>query len=409
MEAATLIPARGFFPKYLSWVTRLTDAPYIYHIGSALAVASAAVANVVSGRVDMKGASGEPLSSVFPVHMWSLLVGPSGDRKSTATDTAVSCGHGAYSKLSSISGSPEATFGLVSEEPDIFFYHPEGSTLFAQLQASYWLQGQGLLCDLYDGRDDPPYTRTLVSRKSTKKSPGKDQTTEIVIRRPRLTMLIGIAPDLLDSTRRSDWTGGLIGRMFLLYGELKKPDERPLRQDEVGRKELNLNLVAMRNAAREASLVVTVRPDAMELYLTWCRGINGRSMNAPPRIRPMLRRLPIHVLRIAVLYAVSQFHDAVSMESMVPALHLGDVSRMSINRVGDLLAEDVVLRNSIRIRDMLQCTNDGMLSVQSISDELRLSWSAIEPALRTLEMTGRVLVRVDKGNSGLRWVSLVEH
>ena len=406
MNVNDLVPASGFFPSYLNFVRRLTDAPEPYHIVSAISVMSACCSSLCSGKFEVIAPDGEALFSTFPTNIWSLIVGPSGDRKSTSMGYAVSTAAGLIPCISAISGSPEATFDLVAKKPNTFFYHPEGSTLFSQLQASYWLQGQGFLCDLYDGREDPPYKRILTGKRS--KSDPTPQTIEITITRPRVTILIGIAPDLLDQARKSDWTGGLIGRMLLIYGESSRYDETPPREDVVGMLEQAKNLAEIQKALREykGNMHVGIRPEALEAYMNWARDLDGATRNRPSKMRSLFRRLPLHVIRIAALYAISQYHDRILLDSMVPAIRLGEYSRQSIERVGDLLADDLVMRNSTKIRDMLEQAPGGSLSIGRISSELRMSWGNIEPAVKTLQMSGQIKWKLDGENPDKKWIQL---
>ena len=418
LKTEDLIPASGFFPAYLTWVRRLTDAPEVYHVVSALSVMSATCGRLAEGRFDVQALDGAWLSSIYPTSLWVLIVGPSGDRKSTAMNYAMAVGSAAktITDISAISGSPEATFDLVSKKPDVFFYHPEGSTLFSQLQASYWLQGQGFLCDLYDGREDPPYKRILTGQRS-KKDP-TPKTIEITITRPRVTMLIGIAPDLLDQARKSDWTGGLIGRMLLVYGERSRYDETPPKLDAAGQlaiiqytQQIQAGLLQYQAAAIQANtpgcLQIGMQREALDAYMVWARDLDAATSARPPKLRALFRRLPLHVMRISALYAISQFHDTVRLESMIPAIRLGEHSRLSIERVGDLLADDPIMRNAVRIRDMLERAPNKVLTVAMISDALRISWAVIEPALRTLEANGRARIRMDSENTQKKWVELL--
>jgi hypothetical protein len=372
---------------------------------------SGACSQFSEGRFEIQLLDGTTVSSTFPTSLWVLIVGPSGDRKSTAMNYAmeVASVSGAIPDVSAISGSPEATFDLVSKKPYVFFYHPEGSTLFAQLQASYWLQGQGFLCDLYDGRDEPPYKRILTGKRS-KKDP-KPAVMEIVIRRPRITVLIGIAPDLLDQARKSDWTGGLIGRMLLVYGERSRHDETPQRRDPAGLAVLAKYIATVNEGLKSYpggnGLKIGMQKEALDAYMVWARDLDAATAMRPPKLRALFRRLPLHVIRVAGLYALSQFHDTVRLESMIPAIRFGEYSRQSIERVGDLLADDPIMRNAVRIRDMLDRAPDRVLSVAAISDGLRLSWAAIEPAVRTLQASGRVKLRIDPDNPDAKWVQMV--
>jgi hypothetical protein len=412
VKIEALIPAGGFFPQYLKWVERLTDAPGIYHVSSALAVLSAVASPFVKGKFDFVAQDGSMMSSVFPTHLWSLIVGPSGDRKSTAMKFGIAAGAPVIPDISEISGSPEAAFSMVAQKPNVMFYHSEGSTLFSQLQASYWQQGQGFLCDLYDGREYPPYKRTL-SGIATKKEPNP-QVREITITKPRVTMLIGIAPDLLDQSRKSDWTGGLIGRMLVVYGECARYDETPERDDRQGMmmqtawlSKLQHDLFDYVRGNGGQEMDIKIRPEALQTYMNWARDLNAATQSRPAKIRPLFRRLPVHVIRVACLYAVSQYHDMITLETMLPAIRLGDYSRRSIERVGDLLADDIIMRNAVRIRDMLSRAPNKRLSVQEISDQLRMSWATIEPAIRTLTTAGRAKIRMDEENAEAKVVQLI--
>lgn len=411
MNVTDLIPKEGFLPAYMDYVTRLTDAPETYHVVSALSVLSGACSRIVEGRFDVQAIDGTVLSSVYPTSLWVLIIGPSGDRKTTAMTyaTQIGSGSGVIEEVGAISGSPEGTFDLVAKIPDIFMYHPEGSTLFGQLQASYWAQGQGFLCDLYDGRDDPPYVR-ILSAKRTKKDEDAD-VRKVIIRRPRVTMLIGIAPDLLDQARKSDWTGGLIGRMLLVYGERSRYDETPPKQDPERRAKLEAILGKMKTDLKTFTnghgLTVGMTRDALEAYIVWARDLDVATTSRPPKLRSLFRRLPLHVMRIAALYAVSQFKDVVDPSSMIPAIRLGDYSHQSIERVGNLLADDPIMRNAVKIRDMLERTPGNALPVGMISESLRMSWAAIEPAIKTLIVSGKVRQHLDEENIESRWVQLI--
>jgi hypothetical protein len=227
-------------------------------------------------------------------------------------------------------------------------------------------------------------------------------------------MLIGIAPDLLDQSRKSDWTGGLIGRMLVVYGECARYDETPERDDRQGMmmqtawlSKLQHDLFDYVRGNGGQEMDIKIRPEALQTYMNWARDLNAATQSRPAKIRPLFRRLPVHVIRVACLYAVSQYHDMITLETMLPAIRLGDYSRRSIERVGDLLADDIIMRNAVRIRDMLSRAPNKRLSVQEISDQLRMSWATIEPAIRTLTTAGRAKIRMDEENAEAKVVQLI--
>lgn len=417
MQLADLIPKEGIFSKYLEIACNLTDAPEIFHIGSCLAMVSAAVSKYCRVAIPVRIQNTDQiLESRSRCNLWVLLSGPSGGRKTAAMNIATEISQKVTGPCSSIAGSPEATFDEVASDPNTFFYHSEGAELFSQLQASYWLQGQGLLCSLYDGAEE--YSRKLVGRRTEKKfksrrkessdEPAKSSSIKVVIKNPTITMLIGIPPDKLNETRRSDWTGGLIGRMLILYGERTRYQPLLLRDDH-GSQVIIQELEDIRRAIDALGTIsLTMDSSCVTEYYKWSRKIDIEMNVCPDKTKALYARLSNHVLRVAALYAVTQFHDRITMDSMVPALRLGDESKKSIKRLGDILADDIIMRNSVKILDMLHKSDKKTMSIGAISDTLSLSWSTIYPALQSLETSGKIRIHLNQDNPKAKWIELVQ-
>lgn len=386
-----LVPSKGFFYDYVQYASALTDAPEIYHVISALAVFSAVTSNYVEIRYPTRAPDGRTLETWSPMHLWFLIVGPSGDRKSTSMNLAVETAKNVIQEqIAGVGSTPESTFDFVGHKPHAFFFYPEGVSLFTMFNASYWQHGQGIFCDLYDGRED--YVRQLTGTR-TKSNPSPDPV-EIHVRRPRVSLLTGIAVEHLDNIRRTDWTGGLIGRMALVYDERTRLIDTPGLKDEVGRLKLESQLQKLRNTLTSLSkpLQMGAQPAAIDVYSAWSRKLDAKVVERPAKVRSLFNRLPNHILRIAAAYAVSQMYNEIDVNSMMAAIRLGEVIEQSISRVCDLLADDPIQRNAVRVLDIVRRSPTGSVKAADLIDQTRLSYVTLTPAIKSLIAAGYVIL-----------------
>ncbi len=82
-ETKALKPQSGFIHDYLSYMEESNDAPLWYHMGAILTVMGTA-----AGRRDLRVVREDGKQHYLPMHMWSAIVGNSGERKSAALDPA---------------------------------------------------------------------------------------------------------------------------------------------------------------------------------------------------------------------------------------------------------------------------------------------------------------------------------
>lgn len=330
-----LMPRRGFFPDYVKYARKLTDAPELYHLGTALAIFSAAVAPCVS--LIQPGIAGVDVR--MPLHLWVLILGPSGERKTTATQLGIDtlCGGkgliDGMVPILSVGRSPEATFKLLSDHPECLLYHPESCDLVRMLEGSAWSATSGLLCDMYDGRDDLPYVRTLAGRR-TKRDP-HPKPLRTVIPSPRVAFLCGNTPTALEATvktrsGRNMFVGGFLGRMLTLYAERTRyvealPGPPSPRAESRMWSEFN-------NWVYSAWKAKTVVFPTMwwNIYRNWSIAFERKIHNLADDKRSMGRRLGIHVLRIASLYRLASPPEVEDEDVLQAATSLVDVALESI-------------------------------------------------------------------------------
>lgn len=422
VDVFKLVPPHGFFPRYLRYAAQLTDAPEIYHVMSSLAVFSAITASytevVFPSLVHMLP---EPGSIILPADTdsklaysptpwWGLVVGPSGDRKTTAMNLALGVTKDAngisilQDQLQSV-GSPEATFDAVGRVPNSFFFYPEGATLFNLFKASYWAQGQGLFPQLYDGDD---MHRKLAGAR-TKKDPNPEPM-QIDITRPRVTLLCGVATPHLDTAQSTDWDGGLIARMMLIFAERKRFEPIAGRRDDKERMALHQLLLQIREnlIKHPGTFRIGMKADAGKMYVDWTRKIDAAMSTKAPKIRSLFNRLPNHVLRVAAHYAVSQGYNAIDAASMSAALALGNYSASSVDYLGTILTDDRTVRLITLLRELLSKNGKEFISYREIMHKLGVSKQALRFPIESLLAAGEVKILTSQVHPNQQWLKRIK-
>jgi hypothetical protein len=322
----------------------------------------------------------------MPMMIWSLILGPSGDRKSTAISKAWEVAEPILGEQrAGIGASPEATFDLVTHVPDTFFCYPEGKGFFSLFNARYWEHGQGIFLELYDGKR---MKRQLTAIRDKKKN-ASPKPIEIIIERPRTSLVIGIALDHLDRTRNEDWTGGLIGRMMLVYDvrtryediELENPPLRDMMSAEL---HLIRQQLVQYKQKHGQDMPIGMKTAAFDMHREWARKLDQAMKRKPPKVRAIYNRLPNHVLRVAGNYAISQFHSSIGVSSMEPAIVYGNRVAESCDVCADQLADDKSVRNSMQILEALEPYNTSPVSMRIVCRALRKSSQTLWPAVRSL-------------------------
>jgi hypothetical protein len=318
-----MVPDVGLFPIYLRNASRVTDAPGPYHVGALLGVMSAvacphARASIRVGRDERRE----------PLHLWILLVGPSGNRKTTCVNLASEAAEkvlgGRYrSPLGSAAGIEE----MVLREPHPFMLIPEAPTWFAGNRASYMHDGAALYCDLYDGRIRRRNVLEGAPRQS-KRRKGEPQAD--TIKQVNVTILAaGATAGLMRSTRRVDWEGGLLSRVLIVGAGEPRYRPIPFSWDESFLDSFKRRLIAVENIAKRTQ---TVSPTdaARKEYEAWSFRLHAGLRGLSDAHSILCNRLTHHVLRIASLYALSRLSTEITGDDMIRACHFGLYCRDSI-------------------------------------------------------------------------------
>jgi len=219
--ALTVFPPEGFLRHYIDYVSQSTDAPIIYHLGTALSALS-----LCSAKTDIKilPAEGGCRYQKLSIVMWSVIVGRSGDRKSHAMRRGVNLAKRACATVPDRAqcilpsdGSIEGWTQFLSESPMGLFYRTELSSLLDQSRRGYQEGLKSWLMTLYEDED---FTRITL----------KDG--EMVVERPRVNVLGAIPPDTFkQKTNIGDWHSGYLARHLFFAGSREWLNDIPVTDD----------------------------------------------------------------------------------------------------------------------------------------------------------------------------------
>lgn len=391
------IPQTGFFPAYLRYAMSVTDAPELYHVGGAIAAFAAAV----SGKARLEFVIENGAVAEFPLHMWIMLLGKSGGRKSAACERVLKLCDSFIGERGPTGGSPEAFYSWIAKKPVCLFFFTEMAALFGLQQASYWQQGATFFNEVYDGSD---FKRTLMGAEKGRK--GK-KLLEIEIPQPRVTLLGCATPSLLDSTtRETDWTGGMIGRMLPFYADRTELNVWPNLRIPATEEQIRKMVGGVVSAISDGAAIGLTR-GAMRAYDEWMRVLDGTIEDYPERMQAIITRLPQHILRVAGLYALSTMYADVDTDLMMRAITLGDFAKSTIVKLSEMLTPDRVARLVKILRQKLLQSQNYMASVRDLLRDMNVSWKTLEPACKSMGEAGELALVFDPPTKR-KWLQLTE-
>ncbi|MDD5265339.1 MAG: DUF3987 domain-containing protein [Candidatus Bipolaricaulis sp.] len=320
-----LVPPTGIVPSYLTAVSRLCDAPMLYHLGALLSVLAASAA---PNCVGVQTSAGRKKSE--PLFLWMMLMGESGSRKTQALikvkDLALKVAGKASNRsllgarARSALGSRAGLIEMLRVEPSPWVLIEEAAVWFRANRAAYMHDGAATWCEIFDGQI---LTSNLVD--NAKRNATKPEDPEI-----RVSLLAtGATPAVMRATRPEDWTSGLLARVMILATD--PPQDRPGPYDwsEPVVERLREQIRKMSENAKRSG-VVRLDDDARRLWDSWLLDLARRMRGIYETPAILLRRLPAFALRIAYLYALSRGSFRASIDDMNRALRLCDLSYLCV-------------------------------------------------------------------------------
>ena len=301
--ARTFVPDYGFLHDYVEYMESSTDAPTIYHIGSALSMMTAACPYCDVIEISNEGVNKQPLI------LWIALVGYSGDRKSTSMEAAVALLEQFRMATSekhatlTLDGSIEAWHDHLVKNPNMLAYRDELSMLFDSRQKGYLKNLFPWLLELYSGN---PKIRILKSSHRGEDGEQESDEKQIIIERPRVSLLGGIPPEvLLTSSTAGDWASGFLAR-FKFFAAMREDWKTTRTQDPVVERSLCqwLHRVAWRSRGH-----IVIPQDVGTMLNEWVWDnieIPRRRREEHQDLLSQFTRLQEFGIRSAGIYAISR-------------------------------------------------------------------------------------------------------
>ncbi len=202
MEAAdqlipveALIPEKGYLRSYVDYGTSVTMAPPEYHLVCGLAQMGALMGNRVSFALG---------GHLYPPHLWIVLLGRAGAKKSSAINLATSLLDEATEGKLRLpqEQTREALWASLVERPTGYLALSELMAFLERCKRDYMAGIQEDLCDLFDA--------PLIRERKLKQS-------SYTVKRPAITILGRAVTDVFTSWIRSkDIAGGFLSRFVFV-------------------------------------------------------------------------------------------------------------------------------------------------------------------------------------------------
>lgn len=308
VDFAPFVPPYGWLRDYLAYGIQCTDAPPLYHIMSGLAAIALAISpdHVVT-------VNGEE----HPLHMFFMIVGESGNRKSAAIKRALrivqpclaqqGIGHRIWYPEAS---TAEGIIDALVIDPHRLIIASEWTEFHNQGQASYAKHTKEFVNLLYDGS-------TLQRLKAN--------NVNVVVEKPCVTILGASTPSLIKQcTSLYDWSAGKLARY--LIGYMGKPDDCEMTSSVEHPKlvdQLRLDYDRLLSESHSSSFVLS--QDAWDYKVEWehSKGWLSFRKSLPEHLLPSGLRISEHLYRLAALYQASMdypYNTVIGCDAMARAI-----------------------------------------------------------------------------------------
>lgn len=303
---SAMLPSSGILPYYVSEARKLTRAPVIYHLASFL-TCMGALLDPVSCCYLIRGEQKARSERLF---LWMLLVGKTGNKKTTAAEMALKVFENHLKKRTrSPEGGRKGLEDMLLAEPYPVVKMREAGAWFANNRMAWSGDGATFWTQCYDGSYMP---RNIADPKYVPE--------EIKVG----VTILGMGPqkEIQRATRASDWEGGLGPRLCFCKAD-------PIKQGPGGFDwptpvlELLQRGVDRTKSIAESSRYFVVSKEARELWDLWDARHTRKLEQASELHAQMGSRLSWHVLRIAAIIAASRFSTVVERKDVFAACNFG--------------------------------------------------------------------------------------
>lgn len=324
-----LLPGDCWLRRYVAWSYTQTDCPVAFALAGGLAALSS---------IQHPDAFVSVGARIYG-NQYILIVGESGNsRKTTAVKYAGRMISAADPQL--VVAEPRSSVGLydglVMQNQQCLVYEEFGDFVAHTTHGGIASDMREALTKLYDCAP----TRHQYSVRSKRPT--------VVVDAPRVSLLGGVSPPLLESGVSSvDMLGGFMGRFLIIVAE--RVDCYPLprtNRTEEARLQTELNAMFRARTGGEGYL----SPEAERLFTEWQYDLHRRGQTAEAWFRTMTARAPGHSIRVAMAAAMCLGEISTDWQLKEDPMRFGiEVAELYIQSVG-LLLETVCMSGFARDR-----------------------------------------------------------
>lgn len=282
----------NFIDEYVGYASGITDAPVEFHRFVGYLIVSTIINNQVWFPFGRK--------RLYP-NLWIILLAPSGlYRKSTSSDIGREL-LTIYNRKLVLPNefSQEKLTEVLSQNSQGTFFFSEFLSFMGLLNRDYNAGCKAFLTEMYDC----PYEwrRETVSK-------------HVVIQNPFVNILSCTTLDwFLNSIKEGDIAGGFLARFIMIPGHqrLKTFAIPPYVDDaEVAKMVMKLKAINLPKGRFD------ILPEADKHYQLWYKKFEHTVKEADQRLHPLLIRLPIYLLKLAVIESIAKGDHKISQETI---------------------------------------------------------------------------------------------
>ena len=318
-QVADSLPSHGFLRSYVEYASTCTDANSAYHIAGALACLSQCVPEQYA----------VPYASPIYGNLYTMIVGGSSKSRKTASINIAQriLREAIPGAIGEVPGSQEGLYEALREHPRQLVVYGEWGEFLAKAEEGYMMPLKTAYTSLWDSI---PIGRALASSRKGN------------IENPRLSLLCGVATDLLERhTEQADWTGGFLARFFTLHAEPEREYSSPPVDDPQRRGEMTRWLTSLASTKTAIGPCLWLDDQAKAMWSDWYEGQRPLREGASRRASAACARTSSIAAKLALLIAwdIGQARSGgpwrVSINELEPALKLSNLHLDSVLELGE--------------------------------------------------------------------------
>jgi hypothetical protein len=328
-EVLAALPSHGFVRAYVEYASQCTDANAAYHLGGALTCLTQTT------PLDFCVPYASPLWS----NLYTLVVGDSSKSRKTAAINICQrvLREAVPGSVGEVPGSQEGLYeGLRHQQRQLIVYGEFGEFL-AKSEQGYLMPMKTALTNLWDG---VPIGRALANKRAG------------AVENPRLSLLCGVATDLLERhTEQADWTGGFLARFLTLYAEPEREFASPPIDDAARRQGVVSWLASIASPPAPPGPCRWLDASAKQMWDDWWADLRHLRDGANRRAAAACSRTTSIAAKTALLLSwdIGQARSGqpwhVTVNELEPALKIANLHLGSVIELGERVAGSKDMRD----------------------------------------------------------------